>query len=83
MPSRVPRRIGRRTSCGISIKTCWHFFKQYVKAGEISLHHCPGTSNPSDILTKAYGAGEGQNNQKAKEFRKNAMFCLGDRYSIQ
>jgi hypothetical protein len=65
------------------IKTCWHFFKQYVKAGEISLHHCPGTSNPSDILTKAYGAGEGQNNQKAKEFRKNAMFCLGDRYSIQ
>ena len=34
------------------IKTAYHFFKQYVKSGDIDLQHISGPSNCADIFTK-------------------------------
>ena len=62
------------------IKTAYHFFKQYVKSGDIDLQHISGPSNCSDIFTKGYGEGAaGSPNQMAEAFREHALRCLGHR----
>lgn len=62
------------------IKTAYHFFKQYVKSGDIDLQHISGLANCADIFTKGYGEG-GPNspNQMAEAFRQHALRCLGHR----
>ena len=60
------------------IKTAYHFFKQYVKWGDLRLGHVAGPENCADIFTKGYGEGNsGQSNQKAGEYLKHALTCLG------
>ena len=60
------------------IKTAYHFFKQYVKSGDIDLQHISGPENCSDIFTKGYGEGAyGQPNQMAGAYLKHALKCLG------
>ena len=60
------------------IKTAYHFFKQYVKWGDLRLGHVAGPENCADIFTKGYGEGNsGQSNQIAGEYLKHALTCLG------
>ena len=62
------------------IKTAYHFFKQYVKSGDIDLQHISGLANCADIFTKGYGEGApGSPNQMAEAFRQHALRCLGHR----
>lgn len=60
------------------IKTHFHFVKQFILDKSISLQHCRGDDNCSDIFTKGFGTGKsGASNQRAEVFKKHAKFCLG------
>ena len=60
------------------IKTAYHFFKQYVKSGDIDLQHISGPENCADIFTKGYGeCAYGAANQMAAAYQKHALKCLG------
>ena len=60
------------------IKTAYHFFKQYVKSGDIDLQHISGPENCADIFTKGYGeCAYGASNQMAAAYQKHALKCLG------
>ena len=62
------------------VKTAYFFFKSYVRDSLLSLMPCSGTDNPSDIMTKGFGApGNTANNQKADVFNRHALFCCGRR----
>lgn len=62
------------------IKTHFHFVKQFILDRSISLEHCRGERNCSDIFTKGYGTSKTTTvNQRADAFKKHAKFCLGMR----
>lgn len=62
------------------IRKDYFFFKSYVRKAMLQLLPCSGTDNPSDIMTKGFGApGKTAANQKAQYFTRHALFCLGHR----
>jgi hypothetical protein len=62
------------------VKTAYFFFKSYVRDAALLLLPCSGTDNPSDIMTKGWGApGNTAVNQKADVFHRHALFCCGRR----
>jgi hypothetical protein len=62
------------------IKTAYFFFKSYVRTGKLMLLPCSGVDNPSDIMTKGFGApGKTAANQRADIFQRHATFCAGRR----
>ena len=62
------------------VRFAYFFFKSYLRQSQLKLHSVSGVDNPSDIMTKGFGAsGSTAVNQKAELFQRHADFCAGRR----
>ena len=62
------------------VRFAYFFFKSYIRQSKLQLHSVSGVDNPSDIMTKGWGApGKTAVNQKADTFQRHSDFCAGKR----